>query len=640
MSKHIGSATIISQTRAHNSGWFDYGETIQGFAGANSGYYYVTVLKFITPDFGESSTTNVSFSLWTSQGNQKNVTLRYAICTSDINKERYTNTYLAVSDTYQLASGIVTLSDIQPAGGSPTYKTIAVNTSRLMPSTTYYLFLWASTSKDSPGFVVFQGSAYHEKISVTYYDPYSLSISAEQGSKIMVNRTASGRGAVGSLGNGAKIYQEDLLKISFAADLNYKIVAQKVNDENFVSGNTYIVESDVVVTAKAQPLASAVGATDADIESTSTITITRYVSSYTHTLTYSFGNLSETIIEKTLDNSVAWTVPKSFYAQIPNSKSGECTITCETFSGNTSLGKTSCKMTARASEEKCKPTVHGTIIDTNESTVALTGDNTKLIRYLSSAVCTIVAGANNGATIDNMKIVDTTVTSESPTVTFTKVERSSFEFSATDSRGYTTRVVVEPELVPYVKLTLNPLLSRPSPTSGEVTISFNGNFYNGNIGAYKNTLVVRYRYREVSDAAYGSWINIDPSQYGIGLSTYNALGTILLNDVDGSTTGFDYRKSYAIQVHAYDGANGKILSSVSSVIVVQQGMPIFDWGEQDFNFNVPVKINEINIYDIFYPINSVFMSVANTIPEPLSSAGEWASIATGIDGVYGWKRTA
>ena len=86
------------------------------------------------------------------------------------------------------------------------------------------------------------------------------------------------------------------------------------------------------------PRTSSVSSTNANIGENITITINRASSSFTHTLTYSFCNLSGTIATKTSSTSVSWKLPTTFYAQIPNSKSSCGTITCDTYSGSTKIG--------------------------------------------------------------------------------------------------------------------------------------------------------------------------------------------------------------------------------------------------------------------------------------------------------------
>lgn len=432
-------------------------------------------------------------------------------------------------------------------------------------------------------------STYSGTITMSPNPVYTLSISAGTGSNITVNRTTcAGSGGTGNLSAGSKkLYYGDKLKITFSPSSNYSINAHTVNSSTFTSGNTHTVSGNVTVSATATPLKSIIGATDANIGSTSTITITRYNSAYRHTITYSFGNLTGTITTKTSNTSIAWTIPTDFYAKIPNAKTGTCTLTCTTYNGDTNLGSSTCTLTVTASSTLCSPSVDGTVIDTNTVTVALTGDSSKLIRYKSTAKCTITASAKNSASISTKYINNGVPTNN--VRTFSNVSDTSFVFSATDSRGYSSSKTVKPSMVAYIQLTLNPVISRPTPTGGTINMTFNGNYYRGSFGAFNNTLTIRYRYKTAAESTYSGWTTIDSTKYTIGTSTFQTSVAISLGD------DFDYKQTYMFQVNAFDGANGTTLSSVTKTLSVQKGTPVFDWGENDFNFNVPVYMDGIQM---------------------------------------------
>lgn len=434
---------------------------------------------------------------------------------------------------------------------------------------------------------------------------YSLSTSAGTGSSITVNRTSSGYASTGNLSNGAKLYKGDTLKITFTPSTNYAISTHTVNGSIFNSGGTHTVSANVSVVATAQVLASSVGATNANIGSTSTITVTKYNNSYYHSLQYKLGNATGYIKAdgttsstevKISQTSIAFTVPTAFYAQIPNAKTGTCTITCRTYSSASSttvLGNaTTCTFTATASSSSSSPTVSGTVVDTNATTVALTGDSSTLIRYKSTAQCTITATAKNSATISTKYINDVAPTDD--VRTFSSVSTTSFVFNATDSRGYTSSKTITPTMIAYINLTCNPIISRVTPTGGDVVMSVSGDYYRGSFGSYSNTLTIRYRYM-LSDAGrpsstkWSSWTTVPSTDYTIGTNTYRTNSAISLGD------SFDYRQSYIFQVQAYDGANGTTLSTVTRTIKLQRGIPVFDWGENDFNFHVPIKIGDTQL---------------------------------------------
>lgn len=453
-----------------------------------------------------------------------------------------------------------------------------------------------SVSIDAAIYTYAVNNTYSGTITMTCNPVYTLTISAGTGSGITVNRTScAGVGSTGSLSAGTKkLCKGDILKITFVANTNYRLVTTTVNSSTFTSGNNHTVSGNVTVASTAQVLASSVGATAANIGSVSTITVTKFNTSYYHTLQYTFGSLSGYITNsggtsssasKFSNTSVAFTVPTSFYAQIPNAKTGTCTITCRTYSSSSSttqLGNaTTCTFTVTATGG---PTVTGTVVDTNATTVALTGNSSTLIKYKSTAVATISATANNSATISS-KTINNSAPSSDNTRTFGSVSTSNFVFKATDSRGYSSSQTVTPTMVAYTKLTLNAEVYRPLPTGSEMAMRVSGNYYRGSFGAYSNTLTLKYRYREASSSTWSSWTTLASSNYTIGTSSYSS-STITIG------TDFDYRTEYVFQVRAVDGTTDYPLTTVTSTINVQRGIPVFDWGESDFAFNVPVAITD------------------------------------------------
>ena len=318
------------------------------------------------------------------------------------------------------------------------------------------------------------------------------------------------------------------------------------------------------------PRASTVSAAAANIGSATKITISRASSSFTHTLTYKFGSLTGTIVTKTTNTSVSWTVPTTFYAQIPKAKSGTCTITCETFSGSTSLGKKTTTFTVTASEALCKPSVSGTVVSTDALSKTLTGGTSKLIRYVSTARATITATAKNSATISKR-----TVNGQSLTTTkdFAKVETGSFVFAATDSRGYFNSATKTASIIQYVPLTLTPTVTRLTPTGDKVKVSVKGNYRTGNFGAVSNTLTLSVQYKK------------DGGTFGTATAISNP--TISGTSYSGSVQvpGIDYQESYVFRVVAKDK-----VKTITIDVPLSQGIPVFEWGKSDFQFNVPVKV--------------------------------------------------
>lgn len=76
-----------------------------------------------------------------------------------------------------------------------------------------------------------------------------------------------------------------------------------------------------------------------------TIILPRASSTFTHTLTYSFGSASGTI-GSDLGTSAVWRLPDSLAAQIPNDPDGTGTLTCRTYNGGTLVGTKAVTFTA------------------------------------------------------------------------------------------------------------------------------------------------------------------------------------------------------------------------------------------------------------------------------------------------------
>lgn len=85
--------------------------------------------------------------------------------------------------------------------------------------------------------------------------------------------------------------------------------------------------------------------------------VTKRNSGFTHTIRYSFGNVSGIIVNKGSSDSINWTPPIALYLQIIGSSSGRGTISIETFNGSDSLGSNSYGLTLNAEKTYNVPSV-------------------------------------------------------------------------------------------------------------------------------------------------------------------------------------------------------------------------------------------------------------------------------------------
>jgi hypothetical protein len=218
-----------------------------------------------------------------------------------------------------------------------------------------------------------------------------------------------------------------------------------------------------------------------------------------------------------------------------------------------------------------KPIVTASVVDTNATTVALTGNSGKLIRYFSNAKATMSAEAQKGAAIDeNLYIIrNGDQTGYGTTHTFNNVESDTFTFSAEDDRGNIGTAEVTLPMVDYIKLTCNISDNRPDG-NGDVLVSCVGNFFNGSFGAVSNTLTAQCRY-QVSGGAWSDWEDMTVAPSG---NTYYASANL---------SGLDYQQTYVFEAKASDK-----LDEVTDTGSAVKSIPVFHWGENDFAFEVPV----------------------------------------------------
>lgn len=212
------------------------------------------------------------------------------------------------------------------------------------------------------------------------------------------------------------------------------------------------------------------------------------------------------------------------------------------------------------------------IYDTNSITTALTGDNSVMIRYYSNAYASSGAAGPDGATITSQSIKNGSKTIDGSSTTFNKVEDQYFYFYATDSRGNSGSKLVSVPFIYYTRLTCS-ISSQNTSTNQDLIVNIKGNYFNDSFGAVNNNLTVEYRYKE-SGGSFGNWISITPT---IGADSYTATTTL---------ANIDYRKKYIFEARATDR-----LATVSSNDSPVMSEPIFDWSKEDFNFNVPININ-------------------------------------------------
>ena len=234
---------------------------------------------------------------------------------------------------------------------------------------------------------------------------------------------------------------------------------------------------------------------------------------------------------------------------------------------------------------------NASVVDTDSTCIALTGDANKLIRYYSDAKVSYTASVRKFATLASQSASNGSTSSSSNPATFSNTSSGTYTITITDNRGNRASQTISKTLINYVKLTCNMNLTAPS-AKGNMSFQINGNYFNGSFGAQSNSLTVQYRYKQ-DNGSYGSWVTVSATKSG---NTYKA---------NISLTGLDYRSKYTFQARAVDK-----LATITTAEQTVRTPPVFDWGEDDFNFNVPVQMNGHTVLRHNEDANNVVLSAS------------------------------
>lgn len=325
------------------------------------------------------------------------------------------------------------------------------------------------------------------------------------------------------------------------------------------------------------PRASGISCSSPNIGDTAIITLDRKNASFTNTVTYKIGTITGTIATKTSQTVLSLSTSdmiEQIYNQIPNAKYIQASVTCTTYNGNTQIGSPqTSNFRLYALEDDVKPTISGTVIDTNTKTIEITQDSNKLIKYASKPKITITATPKYNATIKSYSInLNDGQIVDSQEHTFETIGSDNISINAIDSRGYgnLTNIDLSDRMIDYIKLHIDNInLIRPEDTSTEIILNANGVWFNNNFNETKtNVLTVKFQYRKSSET---TWIDGDIITPTISDNTFKfenySLGEL-----------FDFQEEYQIKIIVED-----LLMTVgdlsSDIITVPRGQEVVAIGD-------------------------------------------------------------
>ena len=227
------------------------------------------------------------------------------------------------------------------------------------------------------------------------------------------------------------------------------------------------------------------------------------------------------------------------------------------------------------------PVVSVSVVDSNATTTALTGNSSKFIRGQSHAAYTITAAARKGASVASYWCngVETTASN-----TEWYVSANTIEFIVKDTRGNQTTVNQPLDMIEYVPVSCSQKVSveMSGETTAKVDITVEGSYFNQSFGSQSNALTIQV-FTKQQDGDWGPPITIQATPTFSG-NTFRVSETL--------TTTLDYRTTMIYDTKVFDK-----LTIAYSGEYISKVIPVFDWSDTDFNFNVPISFNNVPMMD-------------------------------------------
>ena len=183
-----------------------------------------------------------------------------------------------------------------------------------------------------------------------------------------------------------------------------------------------------------------------EMGSSQIVTISRASSSFTHTVQYTFGSSTNTLVAKSTSTSISFIPPVSLAQKIPNATSGTCTVKVTTYNGSTAIGSTTKTFTLTV-PSSVKPTVTlATTINNSLGGLMLSGKSTIKITPTGtgSQGSTISSYTYSGAGLSGTGSSKTTGTLNAGSYTVTVTVKDSRGRTNTASKSFTVHAYSSP----------------------------------------------------------------------------------------------------------------------------------------------------------------------------------------------------
>lgn len=369
----------------------------------------------------------------------------------------------------------------------------------------------------------------------------------------------------------------------------------------------------------------------------------RKSTSFTHTLSWSFGTASGTIATGVGD-STSWTPSKNLLSQIPNAQSGWGRITCITYSGSTKIGESTVDFTLTVGSTS-KPSLSGLTIAEQTSIVSQKAGSNATMALLSVKRVTLNASAKDGASVssviisNNGKAVTLSKSGSQYVGSISAVTSGKYTVTVTDSRGLSTSQEVSQTYYAYTYPTIvNASFTRTTATGSNGTLTASGKYAN----MLNNTVTIQVTRTGLSAVTIagsktgGSW-NFSKS-YSDLIYTNSYTATIKITDSFGQVAQLNVVLARSQPVLWIGKERVKLRNGYKygKPVVESSGHAIsMKWDGSEY---ISVSIDSVDdivkipvtwggsLLQKVYPVGAIYISTVATSPSTLFGFGTWQRI--------------
>ena len=362
-----------------------------------------------------------------------------------------------------------------------------------------------------------------------------------------------------------------------------------------------------------------------------TISTNRASCSFTHSLYYQIGSGGWNTIGTGIGTSKSWTVPLNLANSTPNSTSLSVKLWLETYNGSTDIGANSVSLTANV-PSSVVPTINS--VNLSEAVSGIYAQFGAYVQGKSKISGSISASGSYSSTIKSysVSINGASYTSSSFTTGFLTTSGSNTcSVTVKDSRGRTKSQSVTFNVVAYANPAINSFSVSRCDQDGAandegdcakcVVSASISSVNNGNAKSFQ------IKYKKISETEWNVF-DLDNTNY-----TINA--TQIIQNID---TESEYNfKIVATDFFSFAEYSHNLSTAYTLVDYNQsgKGMAIGKVSTQNaFEINMDTKItgnftiNNKTIFDLIYPVGSIYMSVNSTNPGELFG-GTWVAWGQG-----------